>query len=151
MAIPINDVARAFLSKESMTHKKLQKLCYYAQCWGFYFNNKERLADTDFQAWVHGPVSVELYQIYKGYGYDLIPKTEKTVLLKKELQDVINAVYKAYGVYDGNELEAFTHSEKPWIIARGDKKPYEASENIISEDDMYRFCVETMNESQPDV
>ena len=29
----IMDVARLFLSQESMSHKKLQKLCYYAQAW----------------------------------------------------------------------------------------------------------------------
>ena len=29
----ITEVAKYLLSKESMDHKKLQKLCYYSQCW----------------------------------------------------------------------------------------------------------------------
>ena len=29
----VMDVANWFLSQSSMTHKKLQKLCYYAQAW----------------------------------------------------------------------------------------------------------------------
>lgn len=151
MAYEIFDIANAFLAKEEMTHKKLQKLCYYAQCWNLYFNDKEKLADTDFQAWVHGPASIELYQHYKTYGYNNIPKYTGLLRLEKKHQEVIDAVFKAYGEFDANSLEAFTHSEKPWINARGDKKPYEASDVVISEEDMYQFCVATMNENQPDV
>ena len=53
------DVANWFLMKGDMTHKKLQKLCYYAQAWAYALKGY-RLEDTDYQAWVHGPVSPAL-------------------------------------------------------------------------------------------
>ncbi|WP_336507207.1 Panacea domain-containing protein [Paenibacillus larvae] len=51
----VYDVAKAFLHLESMTPKKLQKLCYYA--YSFYLAIYEKkLFDDNFEAWVHGPV-----------------------------------------------------------------------------------------------
>ena len=53
-----------------MTHKKLQKLCYYAYSWFIYMENDDienienRLFEEKFQAWVHGPVNYELYLKY---------------------------------------------------------------------------------------
>jgi uncharacterized phage-associated protein len=52
----IQQIAQWFLCKESMTHKKLQKLCYYAQAWNLALHNSELFEDR-FEAWVHGPVS----------------------------------------------------------------------------------------------
>lgn len=54
-----------------MTHKKLQKLCYYAQAWAYALKGY-RLEDTDYQAWVHGPVSPALWDRFKSFGYDTI-------------------------------------------------------------------------------
>ena len=51
----IFEVARFFLTKESMTHLKLQKLCYYAQAWYLTIYG-QRLFNEEFQAWLHGPV-----------------------------------------------------------------------------------------------
>ena len=60
------DIANWFLSKEPMTQKKLQKLCYYAQAWCYALNNY-RLMDTVFEAWIHGPVSPPLYDKFKNF------------------------------------------------------------------------------------
>lgn len=147
----IKDVAKALLSKSEMSHKKLQKLAYYSQCWNLYFNNKEILADTKFQAWVHGPVSPELYEEYKVFGYDEIPQLTQTYKLNDREQIVIDSVYNAYGKFSGNELESITHSELPWQKARKDLEPYEASNEVISIDDMYDYCLSIMNKSQADV
>lgn len=53
--ISIFDIADTFLSIEPMTHKKLQKLCYYAQAWHCALEN-EPICSASFQAWIHGPV-----------------------------------------------------------------------------------------------
>jgi hypothetical protein len=63
----ILDIACWFLHKEAMSHRKLQKLCYYAQAWFFTLENI-RLTDAIFEAWIHGPVSPSLYQHFKKYG-----------------------------------------------------------------------------------
>ena len=73
--VSVFDVASWFLSKEKMTHKKLQKLCYYAQAWS-YAICPEPISDAKFEAWVHGPVCHELYNKYKSYGFDYIPQKE---------------------------------------------------------------------------
>ena len=64
----IFDLAEAFLSISSMTHKKLQKLCYYAKAWYLALYD-ENIVSEPFEAWVHGAVQPELYQKYKSYGF----------------------------------------------------------------------------------
>src|SRR3712207_9388330 len=58
----IFDVADWFLSKEKMTPKKLQKLSYYFEAWCHALFGRTLVNDTQFEAWVHGPVSPELYR-----------------------------------------------------------------------------------------
>lgn len=67
MRYHIKDVAKELLKFESMTHKKLQKLCYYVQALHLAIYG-EPLIDTYFEAWVHGPVAPELYNEYKSHG-----------------------------------------------------------------------------------
>ncbi len=67
----IFDVADCFLSQSDMTHKKLQKLCYYAQAWAYALKGY-RLEDTDYQAWVHSPVSPALWERFKTFGYRVL-------------------------------------------------------------------------------
>ncbi len=44
------DISGWFLSKESMTPKKLQKLTYYAEAWANALLGEGILSDTAFQA-----------------------------------------------------------------------------------------------------
>ncbi len=113
------DVADWFLSKESMTHKKLQKLCYYYKAWGLALYDVDLLPDTEFQAWVHGPVCPELYQKYKDYGWNNIPKIDNTLygFNEKEIE-LLESVWLTYGDMSANALEAHTHTEEPWRLAR---------------------------------
>ena len=38
----VKDVAEFFLTKQSMTNKKIQKLCYYAQAWFYALYNRNK-------------------------------------------------------------------------------------------------------------
>lgn len=114
----VQDLAKWFLAKEPMTHKKLQKLCYYAVAWGWALMDKPIVKDGDFEAWVHGPVSEVLYQTYKKYGWNNIKKEEKAPEFPSDIEELLNSVWETYGNKDGNELEALSHSEKPWKEAR---------------------------------
>lgn len=111
----IFDVANFFLSKESMTNKKLQKLSYYAVAWIYTLRGENVAPDTEFQAWRHGPVSPHLYDEYKNYGYQDIPQVEEApeAFTDGEL-DVLENVWYTYGDQTGNSLEALTHNEIPW-------------------------------------
>ncbi len=137
----IIDVANWFLSKSDMTQKKLQKLCYYAQAWCYALNNF-RLVDSDFQAWVHGPVSPVLYEKFKSYGYDAISiKNKENFKTKISADDqlLLEKVWATYGEYDGNALEALTHHETPWIQARDGYAPDERCTIVISPDLMKSY------------
>jgi len=116
--LSIEDVANWFLAKESMTHKKLQKLCYYAVAWGYTLTGDNIVVDDQFQAWVHGPVSPTLYKIYEGSGWNLLPSFIGQINFPPNVEEIMESVWLTYGDKGGNELEALSHSEQPWIQAR---------------------------------
>lgn len=153
----IQDVANFFLaiankSGESITNLKLQKLTYYAQAWHL-ANFGEELFPEEFQAWVHGPVNVELYHHYKERGYlsinaeiNIADAFEKA----KEKIDFLKAVAEVYMPLGGYHLEKMTHQEDPWIIARGDIPADERSEEVISKDSMKTFYAQKINQDKSD-
>lgn len=138
MKYNVLDVAEWFLQKEPMTHKKIQKMCYYAQAW-CYALLEEPLVDCDFQAWIHGPVSPELYQKYKGNGWKDIEAENKKLTFDKKVIDLLESVYLTYGGISGNELEVLTHNEMPWKKARLGLDENENSTVVISPEDMKVF------------
>ena len=56
-----------------------------------------------------------------------------------EFLPFVKQIYNAYGHLDGDELEIITHKELPWMEARGNKRPWESSNSIISESTMKSF------------
>lgn len=139
MIYPVQSVANWFLGKEQMTQKKLQKLCYYAQAWSYALKNKP-LMDSEFEAWVHGPVSAELYQSLKGSYWENVKPIEGYDL-PKDPDDIyfLENVWFTYGKETGNSLEVLTHSEPPWILARNGLKPHDGSHNVITPDTMKEY------------
>lgn len=147
----IERLAQWFLSMSSMSNKKLQKLCYYAYCWYIVFFNdsevitKENIGDIKvlcsepFQAWIHGPVSPQLYQRYKNYGWYEIPKIATKPFVEEELESLFKQVWEAYGSFSADELEAISHSEMPWINARQGIASGEPCSNIISTYDILQY------------
>ena len=133
----IFDVAEWFLSRDTMTHKKLQKLCYYYKAWGAALYAVDVLPCNQFQAWVHGPVCPELYDKYKDYYWNDIPKTHdnSSLFSPKEL-DLLESVWLTYGDMSANALEAQTHVELPWRNARKGVSDLQHSTNEISFNDM---------------
>lgn len=147
--ITVLDVAQAMLTLESMPHKKLQKLCYYTYAWFLTFN-KERLFAGPFEAWIHGPVHPELYQAYKDYGWKPIDQvsSDSIVSVDDKTYDFVKIIYNAYGHLSGDQLEAVTHDEEPWIEARNGIPEYEPSQNAINDDTIIRFYKEVSERAQ---
>ena len=129
----VTDIANWSLSKEPMSHKKLQKLCYYAQAW-CYTLLEEKLIDDDFKAWVHGPVSPVLYHQYKGSGWCKINLDDDAKLpaLTTEQEELLESVWLTYGDMTANALEVLTHDETPWKEARRGLASLERGNNNIS-------------------
>lgn len=126
------EIANWFLTKENMTQKKLQKLCYYAQAWCYALKGY-RLENTDFQAWVYGPVSPALYERFRSFGYDTIRMRGNYVSkISEEDQELLQDVWETYGDRTGNALEVLSHRELPWQEARQGYKPDERCSVVIS-------------------
>lgn len=138
-------IAKWFLSKESMSNKKLQKLCYYAYCWCIVFlNDMEDSIDNiickeGFEAWIHGPVCRKLYYAYKTYGWDDIPVFKGIINLPSQVIEVLQEVWDTYGDFTADQLERLTHSEAPWIEARKDVDINEISTQKINIDTIYNY------------
>lgn len=128
----IEQIANWFLSKESMSHKKLQKMCYYAYCWNWVLNGNQ-LFPEKFQAWVHGPVCPKLYKKYRGNGWQDLPMFEGDLVIPEDVESVLDEVMFAYGHLNGNQLETLTHQEKPWLEARDGVGPLDASVAVLND------------------
>jgi uncharacterized phage-associated protein len=125
------EIALWFLSKESMTHKKLQKICYYAYAW-YYTLYDRMLFDGNFEAWIHGPVHRELYGEYKQFGWQNIPENDINIETDEETEMFLSVIYDTFGEHTADELEEMTHEEDPWIEARRNLSPYEVGTKNIS-------------------
>lgn len=135
----IFDIANWFLAKGNMTQKKLQKLCYYAQAWTYALKGY-RLEDTDYQAWIHGPVSPALWEKFKSFGYDTICiRGNFSFDFDEEDVKLLEDVWDTYGENTGNALEALTHRELPWIEARRGYEPDERCTVVISPNTMASY------------
>lgn len=142
----IFQVSKWFLKKDSMTLKRLQKLCYYAQAW-FYTLKDKKLADTEFQAWAHGPVSYDLWNELKSKYYGISVMYDYTTedlpccddIVDPDDVELLEMVWNTYGDQSGTALEALTHTEDPWIKARGTCRDNEKCSNEISLDSMKEY------------
>ena len=153
MKMDAKKIADWFLSKESMSPKKIQKLVYYAYSWYLTLMNdcpedlNNRLFDEKIKAWVHGPVIESIYQEYKGYKFYQIPKKEiNESEYDEDTLDVLNQVWDVYGKFNANELESITHQEEPWIKARGDLSPLENGYNSIDDKVIFNYYLNQMED-----
>lgn len=144
----VADVIDWFLSKDSMSPKKLQKLLYYAYSWTLTLQNEDansldnKLFNHKFEAWVHGPVVPEIYHDFKGFGYHDIDKRNEKVIFDDEIEDILNQVWEVYGDFTGNQLESITHQEAPWINARDGKNSLERSRTELSDTDIFEYYIQ---------
>ncbi|QHZ52703.1 Panacea domain-containing protein [Paenibacillus larvae] len=142
----ISDVAKYFIKcansrNESLSHLKLQKLCYYAQAWHLAFFG-EPMFDDEFEAWVHGPVNYKLYLDYKKFGWSPIKENtegfEDSIFEDNQLH-VLKQVWKKYGRLDAKVLESLTHNEDPWKKAREGLNDNIYSNKVIDESIMESY------------
>lgn len=125
MTVTIFKVADFFLNRvetdqgSSITHLKLQKLCYYAQAW-FLALEDNKLFNEKFEAWVHGPVNPDLFQKYRDSSWQNLKPVGDIDLsdFTHEQLEHLEEIWSIYGKYDGKFLEDLTHQEAPWLNAR---------------------------------
>lgn len=147
--LTVFDVAKYILERDlpNMTHKKLQKLCYYVQAWSLAIRGV-RMMDCEFEAWVHGPVCRQLYNYFRfGLDTDKVNELKTRELAETEAAEFIDIVLRMYGSYTGTELETLTHAELPWKEARRGLHYWELSSNVISEDLMATCYLKELEEA----
>ena len=146
----IKDLAIWFLNKEDMAHKKLQKLCYYAVAWHYTLYNSKIITDDTFEAWIHGPVSKQLWVQYNYSGWEELSKDGPAPEFNDESNEFLEIIYNTYGDLSGHQLETLTHEEQPWIEARGGLSECEASTTPINVETMKEYYRSSYDSNQND-
>ena|ERR1700674_2845345 len=120
---------------DPLTNLKLQKLLFYAQGWYLALCDKP-LFDERIEAWPHGPVVPPVYGAFKKWGWAPIGDEIVPIELSKEVKTHLDEIMRVFGGYTAYSLEQMTHSEKPWIDARGGLPADEPSSAIITQESM---------------
>ena len=127
---------------DTMSPLKLQKLIYYAQAWHLTIFGKG-LFNEPIQAWKHGPVVPTQYARFASLTkYAPIPVEQfnvERVSFEEEVEALLKDVSNIYGEHQASYLEELTHSETPWIEARGGLPAYASCTNEISPQSMVDF------------
>ncbi|WP_343695468.1 type II toxin-antitoxin system antitoxin SocA domain-containing protein [Flavobacterium sp.] len=129
----------------SLDTLKHQKLLYYVQAWHLVFNGT-KMFESEFQAWIHGPVNREIYNLYRDKKYlysemhvnDILNMQNIDTLTSEEKIHIDN-VLDAYAKFSSTQLEHMTHNEKPWIEAREGYGPYQRCEVDIDTEVMKSY------------
>jgi len=129
---------------------KHQKLLYYIQAWHLAFYGKPAF-EADFQAWIHGPVNKEIYQIYKDSKY-LYSEMSLEDIKDSDYQNLDNAIklhidtiLDSYAKFSATQLEIMTHQEDPWLEARRGYAPNQRCENVINNNSMQKYYASRLN------
>lgn len=129
---------------DQISNLKLQKLLYYAQAWFLAINGRP-LFDDRLEAWVHGPVVPPVYGEFKKWSWQAIGINPELPPLAEPVKAHLEEVAAVYGSMSAFDLERLTHSEAPWIDARGAVPEDEASTAVISLESMERFYKARIN------
>ncbi|WP_282709330.1 type II toxin-antitoxin system antitoxin SocA domain-containing protein [Ligilactobacillus sp. Marseille-Q7487] len=129
---------------EEITPLMLQKMLYFTQA--FYLARyDEQFFKEDCEAWVHGPVYREVYDIFKEFSYNPIEspvfimfsqQKEKLTLQQKEL---IDCLVGTFGIYGAKILESITHVEEPWMKAREGYHDNSRATEIITKENIKNY------------
>ncbi len=148
--VTILDVATSIVEKSpNLTAMQLQKLTYYVQAWHATIFGKPAF-DSDFQAWKLGPAAPELHDHYRGQWWVGRTTHGDSSNLSDDLQLIVDLVLKEYGGHNGDQLSDLTHKEMPWLESRGDLRPDESSNTVITLDSMIRcYSTQTLAGNSP--
>ncbi len=140
-------ISYIFDQMQEVTPLALQKLLYFIQ--GIYMAKfDEPLYPEDCQAWVHGPVYEDVFELFKDFKYNPIDDNRFAIFkgrfeeLSVEEKQVIDLVINSFGTYSGKTLEKITHNEKPWLEARTEYEAIQPSREIISKSSIKEYFIE---------
>lgn len=112
-----------FTEMNEVTPLALQKLLYFIQGISYAVDGKP-MFEENCQAWVHGPVYPEVYDMFRDFRYNPIEDARFAIfegsddILTADEHRIIDLVVNTFGNYSGKALEKITHAEEPWQEAR---------------------------------
>lgn len=133
-----------FKNETDITPLMLQKLLYYTN--GIHDAVFGRpLFTSRCEAWIHGPVYRDVYDVFKNFTFNLIDDERSSLLLNStvnltpEARNLISNILNSFGMYSGKTLEYLTHQENPWCKAREGYGPDEYSQVEIPEESIKQY------------
>ena len=137
-------ISYIFATVEEVTPLTLQKLLYFIQ--GIYSALYDGYIFTETcEAWQHGPVYRDVYNLFRDFKYNPIDDARfavlrgKEALLDKEERLVADLVLQTFGMYGGKTLERITHKEDPWLQARKGYEEFDSSNEEISNESIKKY------------
>ena len=121
---------------DAISNMKLQKLLYYAQGFALAILGKPLFEDC-FEKWAYGPALPVVYNKYKAFGSEAIPRPEGASLLDytDDERKLLDEVYYTFGQYSAWALSEMSHATAPWrdaelgkIISKDSMKTYFATQ-----------------------
>lgn len=137
--VNVFDAAAYILEKQGqMITLKLQKLVYYSQAWSLVWDERP-LFDEKIEAWSNGPVVRDLFEYHRGQYYVSEIEAGDSGKLDADEKATVDMVLNHYGDKPAYWLVRLSHSEPPWIEARGDLSPTEQGNAEIMLDSMAQY------------
>jgi uncharacterized phage-associated protein len=140
------DIANWFISQydrecgDVITHLKLQKLLYYSEAWTQTILNRQ-LFQESIEAWAHGPVVREVFNVFKDYKWNPLDPSAKVIKFDNDVLDILEQVLDIYGGTSAKVLERMTHKSQPWIDARDGSSIDERCNNKIDKEELKRYIL----------
>lgn len=138
------DVAEAVmtLADHPLNAKQVQKVMFYAHAIHL-ARTGSGLVPYGFQAWRHGPVSPSVYRLQRG---DYAPTTlgGAPEHLTGDATESVRLALELYSDRTGADLEALSHGDGPWTLARGPIPADEPSKKPITDDTIRAVLVPTV-------
>jgi uncharacterized phage-associated protein len=107
--------ATRFVGDTTLTHLKLQKLCFFAAGVAWAHDAGECLRDIRFEAWKHGPVVRDLYSfIGKHSGHIATTVFPAVPNFDDNTERALTAAVDVYGSLQPWALREQSHLEAPW-------------------------------------
>lgn len=125
------------LTEGKPSKTKIFKLTYYCYAWYLVASDKQsKLFPEAIEAWRLGPSVDDLLNDWQSVedisNADFSSLDEDTVLL---IEDVFNT----YNTLSREDIVELTHSEKPWLEARKNKRPNESSKSVLNDDVIFDY------------
>ena len=117
--------------REPLTHLKLQKLAFYCYGGALAFGLHD-VGAIRFEAWDHGPVSPDIYAVFRGTGRAEISflDDDDAPTYAQSTAERLRDVLGVYGALDAWSLRQESHRERPWIDAYHRNKGVISTESI---------------------